>query len=93
MPVMLERWNDDKMDALSGKVDGLGEQMREQRQEMREWRKEMKASVDRVDDRLDELRKETKEGFEAIHRTMNRNVIALCGIFIAALVALAGLVG
>jgi hypothetical protein len=34
MSVMLERWNDDKMDALGEKVDGLGEQMREQRQEM-----------------------------------------------------------
>jgi hypothetical protein len=86
MPVVLERWNDDKMDALSEKVDGLGEQMREQR-------KEMKAGVDRVDDKLDELRKETKEGFDAIHRTMNRNIIALCSVFIAALVALAGLMG
>jgi hypothetical protein len=52
MPVMLERWNDDKMDALDAKVDGLGAQMGEIRQELREERKE------------------TKAGFENMHRTM-----------------------
>ena len=31
---MLERWNDDKMDALAGKVDGLDRQLREQRHDL-----------------------------------------------------------
>ena len=29
MPVMLERWNDDKMDALEGKVNDLSGEMRD----------------------------------------------------------------
>jgi hypothetical protein len=48
MPVMLERWNDDKMDALKDKVDDLGNQMREQRQETRELRQEMKAGFEQM---------------------------------------------
>ena len=48
MPVMLERWNDDKMDALEGKVDVLGGQMREQQEETRELRKEMKAGFEQM---------------------------------------------
>lgn len=46
MAVMLERWNDDKMDALAAKVDDLGILMREQRMEMREQRSEMNARFD-----------------------------------------------
>jgi hypothetical protein len=33
MAVMLERWNDDRMDDLAGKVDEIGVQLREQRRE------------------------------------------------------------
>ncbi len=47
---MLERWNDDRMDAfeakvgaLDAKVDGLSSPMREQRQKMREQRSELSA--------------------------------------------------
>jgi len=43
MPVMLERWNDDRMDALDAKVDDLSSLMREQRREMREQRTEFSA--------------------------------------------------
>lgn len=46
MAVMLERWNDDKMDALAAKVDDLGILMREQRMEMREQWSEMNARFD-----------------------------------------------
>jgi predicted nucleic acid-binding Zn-ribbon protein len=45
MPVMLERWNDDKMDALEGKVDALGGQMREQGRETRELRREVRREI------------------------------------------------
>lgn len=65
MPVMLERWNDDKMDALTAKVDGTAAQLREHRREtredMRELRQEMK-----------ELRQELKDGFERMGRTLDQ---------------------
>lgn len=48
MPVMLERWNDDKMDALDAKVDGLDRELREQRHEM-------KAGFERVEDRFERM--------------------------------------
>jgi hypothetical protein len=54
---MLERWNDDKMDALSGKVDDLGESMRELQAEIREERKQTRAE-------LLEQRRDTKAGFD-----------------------------
>ena len=80
MPVMLERWSDDKMDALDTKVEvvvaALREQrqeMREQRQEMREQRQEMKAGFERVDER-----------FERMHRLL----VQFCGVAIAALIGL-----
>jgi hypothetical protein len=46
MSVMLERWNDDKMDSLAAKVDGLGKELREQRKELREQGKELNARLD-----------------------------------------------
>lgn len=69
MAVMLERWNDDKMDELAGKVDALGTdvavldakvdglavQMREQRLEMREQRLETKAGLEKLDDRFERM--------------------------------------
>ncbi len=80
MPVMLERWNDDKMDALDAKVnavevkvnrvdakvDAVVAELREQRQEMRE------------------LQQETKAGFQRIHRLL----FQFCGVAIAALIGL-----
>jgi len=48
MAVMLERWNDDKMDALAGKVDGLERDLREVRQDLREHRKEAKQGFDNL---------------------------------------------
>jgi chaperone required for assembly of F1-ATPase len=55
MPVMLERWNDDKMDALAAKVDiltvkvdGIEVKLGEQGQELRELRQEMKAGFDQI---------------------------------------------
>lgn len=54
MPVMLERWNDDKMDGLAAKVDDFGVQLREQRQEMNELRKAQR-------DETRELRQEMKD--------------------------------
>ena len=62
MPVMLERWNDDKMDGLSEKVDGLGVRSAVLEgkvallaQELQEQRREMRAGFDRIDGRFDRL--------------------------------------
>lgn len=77
MAVMLERWNDDKMDALKDEVDGLGGQMREMRQDIRELRQEMKAGFERVEDR-----------FERMQRMMFNGVIALTSAYLAGFAAL-----
>jgi predicted nuclease with TOPRIM domain len=66
MPVMLERWNDDKMDALAAKVDEHGTQLSEIRYELREQRKETRDGLDKLAEALCEERKETKAGFEKI---------------------------
>jgi hypothetical protein len=59
MPVMLERWNDDKMDALDTKVDGLDHRMKKGFErvdtEMRELRQDMKAGFERVDGRFGDI--------------------------------------
>jgi hypothetical protein len=84
MPVMLERWNDDKMDALDAKVDAVDAKVDDLAGQMekgfvrvdvvlREQRQEMKAGFERVDDR-----------FERMQRLM----IQFCGLMIAALIGL-----
>jgi len=85
MAVMLDRWNDDKMDALAGKVDGLDLQLREHRQEMREQLREQRED-------LREHRKETKEGFESLHRTMIQTTVAVLTSFVVGFAALVGLI-
>lgn len=95
MPVMVERWNDDRMDSLGArvddldrgvavldsKVDDLGEQMREQKQEMREQRQEMR-----------QLGQEMKVGFERMHRLMVQGVLGLSAAYMAGFAALIGLI-
>jgi len=84
MPVMLERWNDDKMDALDAKVDAVDAKVdalsdRTEKgfmrvdAELREQRQEMKAGFERVDDR-----------FNRIQLLM----IQFCGMMLAALIGL-----
>jgi len=74
MTVMFERWNDDKMDALAGKVDGLERDLREIRHDLREHRQE------------------TKQGFDALHRTLIQTTVAVLTAFIVGFGALVGLV-
>jgi hypothetical protein len=90
MPVMLERWNDDEMDALGAKVDGLGESMREQRQETRELRKEMREERKQNRAELLEQRREMKAGFEGIGDRFDRLRRTLLGAAGAIIVALIG---
>lgn len=98
MPVMLERWNDDKMDALDAKVNDLGARMEKGFErvdgELRELRQEMKAGFERIDDRfkrfddrferLDERFERIDDRFERMHRLMTQ----LCGMTIVALIGL-----
>lgn len=78
MPVMLERWNDDKMDALDAKVDGLD-------REMRELRHEMKAGFERIEDRFERF-----EGrFERMQHLMVQVTVAISGSMIVGFGAMA----
>ena len=80
MPVMLERWNDDKMDALDSKVDGLDSKVDSLDKKVDSLDKKvgvLDAKVDGLDVQvgairqdLREERKETKAGFEKMQRTM-----------------------
>jgi hypothetical protein len=85
MAVMLERWNDDRMDALEAKVDGLGEQMREQRREMRELGGEVRQETR-------ELRQDMKASFERLYRVLIFGVLTLTGGFLAGFGGLIALV-
>jgi uncharacterized coiled-coil DUF342 family protein len=88
MSVMLERWNDDKMDSLAAKVDGLGVRMEkgferidselsEQRKELREQRKELREQGKELNARLD-----------GMQRTMIQAAFTLSAAFIAGFAAL-----
>ncbi len=85
MPVMLERWNDDKMDALAAKIEDLGSRMEK--------------GFARVDTELREQRQETRElrlemnmRFEAMQRLMTQAAVGISASFIAGFAALIGLV-
>ena len=83
MPVMLERWNDDRMDALEAKVDDLAEGLREHRQESRELRQEMRTGFTRIDGRFERV-----DGrFERMQRTMLAAAIAISSSFITGFAA------
>ncbi len=85
MPVMLERWNDDKMDALSDRVDERFEQV-DKRFEQVDKR------FEQVYEELRELRLDTKAGFERTHRLMIQGILALSAAYMAGFAGLIGLV-
>lgn len=93
MPVMLERWNDDRMDALAGRVDDLGVRMEkgfaridadirdlrgEMKAELREQRRETKAGFDRMEERFERI----DESFQRMYRTS----LQACVVLVAALI-------
>ncbi len=81
---MLERWNDDKMDALDAKVDDLSSLMREQREEMRAQRQEMRDQRQEMSDQRIE--------FSALQRTIIMATVGMLGIFVTGFGILAGLI-
>lgn len=79
--VMLERWNDDKMDALADKVDGIEVELRELRREVREDIRELRGE-------MKDLRQEMKDGFERMGQTMVQGAFGLAGTMILGFAAL-----
>jgi hypothetical protein len=102
MPVMLERWNDDRMDALAVDVAGLGSRVGvldtkvdNLDAKVDDLGGRMEKGFERVDAELREQRQEmreqrneTKAGFEAVHRTMVGAAIGLSSTVIACFAAL-----
>ncbi len=72
MAVMLERWNDEKMDGLAAKVDRMDVRLEHVETELREQRKEMKAGFDKI---------------EARFASLYLALIAAAGAVVAALIA------
>ena len=75
MAVMLERWNDDKMDALDEKVDVLGTKVGVL--DTRVGRLEV--DVEKLDGKLDEHRKEMKAGFDKLSDRLMYALLAVIG--------------
>jgi hypothetical protein len=84
MPVMLERWNDDRMDALGAKVDDMD--VRLARVEVR-----VDEGFRKVDTELREQRQAMKAGFDCVDERFERMqllLVQLCGAIIVALIGL-----
>jgi hypothetical protein len=100
MPVMLERWNDDKMDALAADVAGLGSGVGVIDTKVDNLDDQMEKGFARVDTELREQRQETRElrqemkaSFERIDsrfERMQRQLLGACIFIIGTLIALLG---
>ena len=77
MTVMLERWNDDKMDGLAAKVDGM---------DVRLTRVETKVDVLRT--LMCEQRQEMNARFDGMQRMMFNAVIVMAGAFFTGVITL-----
>jgi phosphoglycerate-specific signal transduction histidine kinase len=88
MAVMLERWNDDKMDGLAAMVDRIDQGLREQRGDLREQREDLREQRQE----LHQHRREMKEGFETLHRTLIQTTVAVFTGYILGFAALVGLI-
>lgn len=82
MAVMLERWNDDKMDALDAKVGRI--EVDVARLDGKVGR--LETDVEKLDTKLDEHRRETRAGFERIQRTLFLASVTVIAVLIAALI-------
>jgi hypothetical protein len=81
---MLERWNDDKMDALDAKVDGLDSKVGA-----------LSAKMDVLSSLMREQRQETREQrteFSALQRTMIMATVGILGTFVTGFGILVGLI-
>jgi len=93
MPVMLERWNDDKMDALDAKVgemhvrlarvevrvdDGF-KQVDKRFEQVDKRLEQVDKRFERVDTELLEQRREMKAGFEKLNDRLTHLFVAVIG--------------
>jgi ferritin-like metal-binding protein YciE len=81
MAVMLERWNDDKMDALDAKVGRVEADVVKLDTKLDEHRKETKAGFERMDEKFERM--DLK--FERIQRTLFLASVTVIAVLIAAL--------
>lgn len=77
MPVMLERWNDEKMDGLAGEVHSMDVRLGRVEVRVDEGFKQMDKRFEQVDKRFEkfegelrEQRREMKAGFDGMQRLM-----------------------
>jgi predicted RNase H-like nuclease (RuvC/YqgF family) len=77
MAMMLERWNDEKMDALAAKVDGMDVRLARVEVKVDERFEQVDKRFERVESELheqrletSELRREMKAGFDRMHRSL-----------------------
>jgi hypothetical protein len=92
MPVMLERWNDDKMDALDTKVADMNVRLTRVEvgvdqgfKKVDERFEQVDKRFERVDTELLEQRREMKAGFEKLNDRLTHLFVAVIGA--AAIVA------
>jgi hypothetical protein len=66
MSVMLERWNDDRMDALDAKIDDMGVRLARVEVRVDDGFKQADKRFEKVESVLLEQRREMKAGFQRI---------------------------
>lgn len=91
MSVMLERWNDDRMDALDAKVDGLDSKVGilDSKVGALDVRVDVLTSLMR--EQREEMREQRTE-FSALQRTLVMATVGILGIFVTGFGVLAGLI-
>ena len=104
MPVMLERWNDDKMDALDAKVGDMNvrltrvevgvdqgfKKVDERFEQVDERFEQVDKRFERVDTELLEQRREMKAGFESLNERFDRMQRTMLWAAVTIIIALLG---
>jgi hypothetical protein len=90
MPVMLERWNDDRMDALDTKVDDMGVRLARVEVRVDDGFKKVDMRFETVETELLEQRREMKAGFQRMDDRFERMQWYLLGAAVTIIVALIG---
>ena len=90
MSVMLERWNDDKMDALDAKVDGLDSKVTDVDGRLTRVEVRVDEGFKRTDTELLEQRREMKAGFEGLNERFDRMQRTMLWAAVTIIVALLG---
>jgi DNA anti-recombination protein RmuC len=99
MHLMRESWTDARLDDFRGEVDRRFkevyrrfDQVDQRFEQVDQHFEQVDRRFDRVEGEIQELRSETKLGFESIQRLMVQGIVALSAAFIAGFAAIVGLV-